>query len=240
MKARGDKHVWLDFSPIGRERIPERFPSIFAALTSVGIDPRDDWVPVVPAAHYFCGGVMVDETGLSNLDRLLALGEVSHTGVHGANRLASNSLLEAVTWAHWAAASFRAADAAPSGKPPDLKPWSSLETYEYRESVVLDHDWDLVRRIMMDYVGIVRSDERLNLALDRIRQIRKTVESFYWRYRISSEMIELRNIALVAQLIIQSALARKESRGLHYNQDYPETDSALARDSILQRGESFG
>ncbi len=235
MKVRGEKHIWLDFTPIGRERIPERFPAIFEALMGVGIDPREAPVPVVPAAHYFCGGVMVDEVGRSSLQRLLALGEVSHTGVHGANRLASNSLLEAVAWAHWAWQGLDE-EGPETSDLPELKPWSALETYEYRETVVLDHDWDLVRRIMMDYVGIVRSDERLLLAETRLRHVRETVESFYWRYKICSELIELRNITLVAQLIIRSALSRKESRGLHYNMDYPRTDPALAAPTVLQRG----
>ena len=238
MKIRGEKKMWLDFSPISEARIPQRFPAIFEALMNIGIDPRKDWVPVVPAAHYVCGGVMVDEEGRSSLAGLMALGEVSHTGVHGANRLASNSLLEAVAWAHWAAESLaKETDQAP---PTDLKAWNAPENPDYRESVVLEHDWDLVRRIMMDYVGIVRSDERLALAEARIRHVRDTVESFYWGYRISAELIELRNIALVAQLIIRSAMARKESRGLHYTLDYPETVPELARPTILRRGELFG
>ncbi len=239
MKITGEKKMWLDFAPLGQDRIPERFPAIFEALMSVGIDPRRQPVPVVPAAHYICGGVMVDECGRSSLDRLLALGEVSHTGVHGANRLASNSLLEAVAWAHWAVAGL----ADKVGEPElgvDLKPWSAPESRDYRESVVLDHDWDLVRRIMMDYVGIVRSDERLTLAETRVRHVRDTVENFYWRYRISDELIELRNIALVAQLIIRSALSRKESRGLHYTLDHPETKPELASPTVLRRGELFG
>ncbi|MBN2170784.1 MAG: L-aspartate oxidase [Candidatus Krumholzibacteriota bacterium] len=237
MKIRGEKHVWLDFAPIGRERIPERFPGIFAALQTVGIDPREEWVPVVPAAHYCCGGVAVDIEGRTNLEGLLALGEVSCTGVHGANRLASNSLLEAVTFAHLAAGARLAAGRAPK-PPPDLEPWSSLKTRDYHETVVLDHDWDLVRRIMMDYVGIVRSDERLGLAQARIRHVRRTVERFYWRYKICGELVELRNIALVAELIIRSARRRQESRGLHYTIDHPETDPAQAHPTLLQRGAS--
>jgi L-aspartate oxidase len=239
MKIRGEKHMWLDFAPIGRERIPKRFPAICEALRGVGIDPRSQLVPVVPAAHYACGGIRVDMKGASSLAGLLAVGEVSYTGVHGANRLASNSLLEAVTWAHWAWEALAAAP--PAGEPlPELKPWSAPEGRDYRESVVLEHDWELVRRIMMDYVGIVRSDERLTLAEERIRHVRDTVESFYWRYRISAELIELRNIALVAQLIILSARARKESRGLHYTIDHPETRPEWARPTLLQRGEHFG
>ncbi len=240
MKIRGEKHMWLDFAPIGRERIPKRFPAICEALLSVGIDPRSQLVPVVPAAHYACGGVHVDLAGRTTLDGLLAVGEVSCTGVHGANRLASNSLLEAVTWAHWAAEALAAAPAPAAEPQPELKPWSAPEGRDYRESVVLEHDWDLVRRIMMDYVGIVRSDERLTLAEERIRHVRDTVESFYWRYRISPELIELRNIALVAQLIIRSARTRKESRGLHYTLDHPETRAEWLRPTLLQRGEHFG
>jgi L-aspartate oxidase len=239
MKIRGERHLWLDFAPIGREEIPRRFPAIFQALMGVGIDPRSQLVPVVPAAHYACGGVQVDEAGHSSLRGLLALGEVSCTGVHGANRLASNSLLEAVTFAHWAYEAL-SARGLPESEQPELKPWSAPESRDYHESVVLEHDWDLVRRIMMDYVGIVRSDERLTLADERIRHVRDTVESFYWRFRISAELIELRNIALVAQLIIRSALARKESRGLHYNLDHPEILDKWVRPTLLKRGELFG
>ncbi len=239
MKITGEKKMWLDFTPLGKERIPKRFPAIFEALQAVDIDPRREPVPVVPAAHYVCGGVMVDLLGRSSLDRLLALGEVSHTGVHGANRLASNSLLEAVAWSHWAVSGLKSEVEAPDERF-DLKPWSAPGSPDYRESVVLDHDWDLVRRIMMDYVGIVRSDERLVLAETRLRHVRDTVENFYWRYRISDELIELRNIALVAQLIIRSAMSRKESRGLHYTLDYPETRPELASPTVLRRGELFG
>ena len=165
MKMRGEKHVWLDFGPIGSERIPQRFPAIVEALASVGIDPRRQCVPVVPAAHYVCGGVRVDALGRTTLERLLAVGEASCTGVHGANRLASNSLLEAVASATGRPRPWAELDHEP---PPELTPWSAEKTRDFRESVVLDHDWDLVRRIMMDYVGIVRSDERLKLALARI------------------------------------------------------------------------
>jgi L-aspartate oxidase len=235
MKVRGDKKVFLDFSPIGRERIQERFPAIFQALLAVNLDPREKLIPVVPAAHYFCGGIQVDGAGHTSLSRLLALGEVSCTGVHGANRLASNSLLEAVTFTHWALLGLKK-EFNSDDELPELKSWSDMETREYRETVVLDHDWDLVRRIMMDYVGIVRSDERLALAFERIRQVRRTIEKFYWRYRICSELIELRNIVLVAELIIRSAMERKESRGLHYNLDYPRQDPSLIKNTVLQRG----
>ncbi|MDP6418445.1 MAG: L-aspartate oxidase [Candidatus Krumholzibacteria bacterium] len=234
MKRRGDKFALLDFSPIGKERIPERFPSIYAALQRLGMDPRERSIPVVPAAHYFCGGVEVDGQGQSSLPRLLAIGEVSCTGVHGANRLASNSLLEALVFAHEASEAL-SANFDPSGEIPEVEPWSSANTRDYREAVVLDHDWDLVRRMMMDYVGIVRSDERLLLARDRLRHVRETVEKFYWRYSICSEIIELRNIALLAELIIRSALLRKESRGLHCNLDHPETRSDLASPTCLEQ-----
>ncbi len=234
MKRRGDKHVLLDFSPIGSERIPKRFPSIFENLMKVEIDPRERPVPVVPAAHYFCGGVDVDRQGQTSLDCLLALGEVSATGVHGANRLASNSLLEALVFAHWAFEGLQDSFEAGCGLP-ELRPWSTAGVRDYRETVVLDHDWDLVRRIMMDYVGIVRSDERLLLARDRLRHVRETVERFYWKYRINSELIELRNIAQVAELIVRSALRRKESRGLHFNLDHPEPDPGPARSTLIEQ-----
>jgi L-aspartate oxidase len=234
MKRRGDKHVLLDFNPIGTQRIPERFPTIFENLMSVGIDPRERSVPVVPAAHYYCGGVDVDRSGRSSLANLLALGEVSSTGVHGANRLASNSLLEALVFANWAFEGLRE-EFEPGVELPVLRPWSTVGARDYRETVVLDHDWDLVRRIMMDYVGIVRSDERLLLARDRLRHVRETVERFYWKYRICSELIELRNIAQVAELIVRSALRRKESRGLHFNLDHPDPRPGPARSTILEQ-----
>jgi L-aspartate oxidase len=240
MKKRGDKHVLLDLAPIGRERTLERFPNIAAACGRFGFDVTAAPIPVVPAAHYMCGGVVVDLMARTDLPGLYAAGEVALTGVHGANRLASNSLLEALVYAHHAAAD--AARFGGAGGPARSVPtWEAGAARAPRESVVMDHNWDLVRRLMWDYVGIVRSDERLETARRRIALIREEIEACYWEYVLSPDLIELRNIGLVADLVIRSAAGRLESRGLHCNRDHPERDDARwGRDTILSRGGEAG
>lgn len=235
MKSSGEKHVLLDITHREAEWLRERFPFVYENCLKYGIDISKDAIPVVPAAHYMCGGVRVDMNGITNLEGLSAIGEVACTGVHGANRLASNSLLEAIVLSHRCAMRIRerrlpATDATPAwdGAPRVGDP-RTLET------VILDHDWDLARRVMWDYVGIVRSEERLRLARERIGQIGETVERLYEEHGASSDMVELRNIALVSSLVVQSALARKESRGLHYMIEYPEKDPAWEHDSILRK-----
>jgi len=214
------------------------FPYIYSSWMEVGIDMAVEPIPVVPAMHYFCGGVDVDEWGRTSLANLFALGEVSHTGLHGANRLASNSLLEAVVFAR-RAAQFVSDDGALGdegfGEP---APWDEQHAESLTEPVILDHDWDECRRLMWDYVGIVRSDRRLEIALQRILQIRKTVEDLYWKCRLTQDLLELRNIVLVGELIIRSAHERKESRGLHYTESHPKIDDRYLRDTVIENTDS--
>lgn len=233
MKRRGDKHVLLDLGPIGKTRIKRRFPSIYRACLGFGIDITKEAIPVVPAAHYMCGGVVSDLRARTNIEGLLCAGEVSMTGLHGANRLASNSLLEALVFADVAA--HTAQDMVASGEIalPRVQPWHDEGTAEIREVVFLDHDWDQVRSLMWDYVGIVRSDERLKIARKRIGLLREQIETYYWNYRLTPDLIELRNIALVGELVIRCAIMRRESRGLHYNIDCPETDDINWRRDII-------
>lgn len=234
MKTAGSKCVYLDMTHLDAERTRQRFPSIYARCLELGIDMTRASLPVVPATHYFCGGVTVDTFGHTSLDHLLALGEVSHTGLHGANRLASNSLLEAVVYAERAARmllSERMLSAEPVLQP---KPWDDGPAKVLRDSVIIDHDWDEARRIMWDYVGIVRNDRRLEIGLQRIQQLKKTVESLYWECRLNQDLLELRNVILVGELVIRSALTRKESRGLHFTESYPESDNRFCTDTVCQ------
>jgi L-aspartate oxidase len=232
MKARGEPHVLLDATGLGEGRLLDRFPHIMATCRGLGIDPAAAGIPVVPAAHYMCGGVVADAEARTDVTRLLAVGEVAITGLHGANRLASNSLLEALVFAHRAARTARTL--LPESRVPRPAPWVAPTGRERKEKVVVDHNWDAVRGLLWDYVGIVRSDERLESALARVRLIRSDVEAFYRRFRVDPDLIELRNITLVAELVIRSARARLESRGLHYNQDHPEKDdSRFARDTLV-------
>jgi len=234
MKKRGDKHVLLDATPIGESVIKRRFPNIFETCLSYGIDMTKEPIPVVPAAHYMCGGVVTDLKARTAIRGLLCAGETACTGLHGANRLASNSLLEALVFANLAAETAGAALADFEGSLPPAKPWRDEGTAEVKEAVFFDHDWDQVRRLMWDYVGIVRSDQRLAIASKRIRLLREQVEGYYWKYKLTRDLIELRNIALVGELIVRSAMLRRESRGLHYNTDCPEKDDInWQRDTVI-------
>lgn len=240
MKHSGDVCVFLDVTHLDHAFIERRFPNIFSRCADLGIDIRSEPIPVVPATHYFCGGVDVDTWGRTGVENLLALGEVSHTGLHGANRLASNSLLEALVFAR------RTHDGAlmdfdNSGAPPVARPWEPEGSGASPEAVILEHDWDETRRIMWDYVGIVRSERRLKIAKRRLRAMRETVAALYWNSQLTQDLIELRNIVLIGELIVQSALARRESRGLHYNESYPERDDATYQhDSVLTIGAGDG
>jgi L-aspartate oxidase len=235
MKRSGDKYVHLDMRPIGAARIRERFPNIYSKCMDLGIDPTREPLWVVPAAHYMCGGVVTDLAGKTSIDGLLAAGEVAHTGFHGANRLASNSLLEAVVFANAASESALKTARAVRGELPAVSGWVADGTMRPLEEVVFEHDWDSVRSLMWDYVGIVRSDERLSIARRRIALMREHIEAYYYKYELKPDLIELRNIALVGELIIRCARARRESRGLHYNVDCPETDDAEYRhDTVLR------
>lgn len=219
MKAKGDTHVLLDVSTIGPDTFRTRFPSISERLESFGFDPGVDPIPVVPAAHYMCGGVQVDLDGRTGLPGLFAAGEVAHTGVHGANRLASNSLLEAYVIAARAAA---VPLIEPSGPDPEPPPGPGEEEPGPDRGVILEHEWNAVRRLMWDFVGLVRSVERLDRARDRLALMRSWAEELYLRSRPDTDLAELRNIALVGSLIAGSARARRESRGLHQMLGYPE------------------
>jgi L-aspartate oxidase len=234
LKTSGDDCVYLDLTHLDSAFIEKRFPHIFKTCFDVGIDMRTDPIPVVPATHYYCGGVEVDHHGRTSVRNLLAIGEVSHTGVHGANRLASNSLLEALVFADRA---YGAAleDLQPGVIEGEPKPWEEDETVDLKDSVILEHDWNEARRIMWDYVGIVRSDRRLEIAKTRMDQLRETVVALYWNYHLSRDLLELRNIILVGKLIIECALRRKESRGLHFTESYPyRDDENFGTDTIIE------
>ena len=237
MKKTGDSCVWLDVTHLNARTTRRRFPNIYARCRELGIDITRSNVPVVPAAHYLCGGIAVDCRGQSSLPGLFACGEASCTGVHGANRLASNSLLEAVVFSRRAA--LHAAELlqrAPGMPQRSLRAWDDSSTTDPEEWILLEHNIAEVRSIMWDYVGIVRSNLRLHRALRRIRLLEREVESFYKRTRISPELIELRNLVTNAYLIVVSALRRKESRGLHFTTDYPEPDdSSRPRPTLLKK-----
>ena len=234
MKRRGDPHVLLDITHLPAARVRERFPNICAQLESYGFDLTRQPVPVVPAAHYMCGGVRADLAGRTAVRGLMALGEVACTGLHGANRLASNSLLEALVAAHHAGARVRRLlETTP--RPPTPEPWHAAGTRPPLETVVFDHNWDSVRRVMWDLVGIVRTDQRLAFAARRLALLRDEIEQDYRTLRLSRDLIELRNIALVGSLIVECARRRPESRGLHFNLDHPRPVARFAgRPTVLR------
>jgi len=237
LKKSGDECVFLDIRSRDPEFVRKRFPNIYQKCLSFGIDMTKEPIPVVPAAHYMCGGVVVDLDGKTAVQRLYALGETASTGLHGANRLASNSLLEALVYAHRAA--HRAAEELKTMNAelcPNLPAWDPMGTTDSDEAIVVSHNWDEIRRFMWNYVGIVRSNKRLLRAQNRIEMIQKEIQQYYWDFKITSDLIELRNIAMVAELIIQGAILRKESRGLHYNIQYPQKDDKFwLKDTILRR-----
>lgn len=231
IKRLGCDFVYLDISHKSPEFISEHFPTVKARCLEFGIDITKEPIPVVPAAHYTCGGIVVDRNGHTDLQHLYAIGETSFTGLHGANRMASNSLLECIVYAQSAAEHIleKLADI----RTPDQSPqWDASRVTNSDEDVVISHNWDELRRFMWDYVGIVRTHKRLERATHRIKLLQKEIADYYSNYKVSSDLIELRNLATVAELIIRSANERKESRGLHFSLDYPEK-SSIARDTIL-------
>ncbi|MGN6123724.1 MAG: FAD-binding protein, partial [Sphingomonas oligoaromativorans] len=231
IKRLGLDYVHLDISHQPPEFVKHHFPTIYAKLLTLGIDITTDPIPVVPAQHYTCGGVIVDLKGRTDLPGLYAAGEVTQSGLHGANRLASNSLLECFVFGEAAAGHItRHWDELPS--PPLIRPWDESRVTDSDEEVIVQHNWREIRRFMWDYVGIVRTTKRLERAQHRIKLLRREVEEYYGNFRVTADLIELRNLVEVADLIVRSALARKESRGLHYTLDYPEM-LAEARDTIL-------
>jgi L-aspartate oxidase len=237
LKKRGDDSVFLDISHKDADFVKTRFPNLYAKCLTFGIDMTKDPIPVVPAAHYMCGGVATDLCGRTNIQRLFAVGETACTGLHGANRLASNSLLEALVYAHNAAAqAIEDFKNFSFDESPPLPPWDDLGAIDSDEVIMVTHTWDAVRRLMWNYVGIVRSDKRLERAKRRIDMIQAEINEYYWDFKITPDLIELRNIATVAELIIRCATHRKESRGLHYNIAYPEkNDLRWKKDTVLRR-----
>jgi len=235
MKRTGAPCVYVDISHKPADFIRAHFPTVHERCLALGIDITRQPIPVVPAAHYQCGGVVTSPGGASSIPGLYAIGEVACTGLHGANRLASNSLLEAVVLADRAAREL--SEWKPPAEPalPDLPEWKSGDATDVDELVVIYHNWDEIRRVMWDYVGIVRTDKRLQRAGARLRNLLQEIEEFYWDFKVTTDLLELRNLATVASLIVDSALLRKESRGLHYTLDYPAMDDRYLQPTVLRK-----
>ncbi|GHD76260.1 L-aspartate oxidase [Vogesella fluminis] len=229
MKKHGLDCVYLDISYKPASFIQEHFPNIYAHCLELGIDITQQPIPVVPAAHYTCGGLVTDLEGRTDIDGLYAVGEVACTGLHGANRLASNSLLECMVIGKAAAANIVASKTVPLPAIPD---WDDSRVTDPDEEVVISHNWDELRRAMWDYVGIVRTNKRLERALHRINLLSEEINEYYSHFHVTNDLIELRNLVQTAELIVRSALLRKESRGLHFSRDYPQTD-ASCHDTVL-------
>ncbi len=236
LKRSGQPCVFLDMTHLDHDFIVDRFPAIHARCMAVGVDMRRTPIPVVPAAHYTCGGVVVDPWGRSSVPGLMAIGEVAMSGMHGACRLASNSLLEAVVLAKGAAEVCEEFGREP---PADAKidAWNERDAVDSSEAVMVSANWEEVRALMWNYVGIVRSDKRLARARSRLDLLHDEIGAYYWNYRVTRDVLELRNIALVGNLFVESARRRRESRGLHFTLDYPETDPAQATETIFTKYE---
>ena len=231
MKRLGSDCLYLDISHKPAEFIIEHFPTVYKRCLEFGIDITTTPIPIVPAAHYTCGGIVVNTKGQTDLRNLYAIGESAFTGLHGANRMASNSLLECLVYAQAAASEINQLnDNIP--QPDFVRPWDESQVEYSDENVVISHNWDELRRFMWDYVGIVRTDKRLQRAQHRINLLRKEIQEYYSNYKVGRDLLELRNLVTVAELIISCALQRKESRGLHYTLDYPEL-APIAKDTIL-------
>ena len=233
MKRTGADHMLLDITHKPAPFIIDRFPNIYRTCLEFNVDISKDTIPIVPAAHYQCGGVVVDEDGQTELAGLMAVGEVACSGLHGANRLASNSLLEGLVFAHRAAMKATAEPQSPVDV--DIPAWHSGDAEDSDERVVISHNWDEIRRCMWDYVSIVRTNKRLLRAQKRIENLREEIRQYYWDFKITADLLELRNIAQVSELIINCALQRPESRGLHFNMDCPSQDETWAKRDTITR-----
>jgi L-aspartate oxidase len=219
MKKRGLDCVYLDISHQPVEFLLEHFPTIYRRCMDLGINIARQPIPVVPAVHFTCGGLLVNQQGRTDIANLYAIGETSYTGLHGANRLASNSLLECLVYADSAAQDILSK---PSGGIIPLPHWDESQVTDADEAVVISHNWDELRRFMWDYVGIVRTTKRLERAQHRIRLLHEEINEYYSNFHVTADLLELRNLVLTADLIVQSALARHESRGLHFSKDFPD------------------
>lgn len=236
LKRTGEECAWLDITHKSEDFLRKRFPNIFGECLKYGINMSKDLIPVVPAAHYCCGGVRTDVNGVTSVAGLYAIGEVGCTGLHGANRLASNSLLEATVVGYNAVRHSLTAPKQNIHNHELIPDWQHGNAVNSDEMIVISHNWDEIRRFMWDYVGIVRTNKRLERAKNRIRMLRQEIEKYYWNFLLTPDLIELRNLASVAEMIIDCAMARQESRGLHYNLDYSKYDKcSQPRDTILRR-----
>ncbi len=232
MKRLGIDCVYLDISHQPADFIRQHFPTVYRKCLGFGIDITQEAIPVVPAAHYTCGGIMTDLNGRTDINNLYAIGETAFTGLHGANRMASNSLLECLVFAKAAGQDINQR-LAKKQSTAQLPEWDASQVTQANEEIMISHDWDELRRVMWDYVGIVRKDKRLTRALNRIEIMAKEVEEYYTHHTVNNDLLELRNLVIVAELIVRSALTRKESRGLHYTKDYPDTLNEHPTDTII-------